>query len=403
MRLVFKSVFPAVLSVVILVTACSSKDNTKKVRTAADDKADSLMLVYNPKDADKKVDAFMQNLHKKSGFNGNVLVFKKGKIIYENSFGWADHLKRDSLNLNSQFELASVTKTMTGTAILMLMERGKLRLDQNVKEFFPNFPYDGITIKLLLTHRSGMMNYVYFVDGIWKKAHKDERKGITNNDVMNLIAEYKPNPYTQPNKKFHYNNSNYMVLGAIIEKVTGKSYADFMKENIFKPAGMKHTAVYSKAVYDKIPVDVVGHDRNSWKYSVAQNFLDGPVGDKGIYSTVGDLLIFDRVMRKNRLIKKQTQDSAYTAHNPLLRGHFSYGYGWRIFESPGEKVVYHTGWWHGFRHIYLRDLKNDVTIVLLGNLVNGSLLHLDELFKITGMPIVRKAAYSGTGDAAEDQ
>jgi CubicO group peptidase (beta-lactamase class C family) len=85
-----------------------------------------------------------------------------------------------------------------------------------------------------------------------------------------------------------------MVLGAIIEKVTGMPYAEYMKENIFKPAGMTHTDVYSKAVYDKIPVDVVGHDRNSWKYSVAQNFLDGPVGDKGIYSTVGDLYIFDR-------------------------------------------------------------------------------------------------------------
>ncbi|MXV14616.1 serine hydrolase domain-containing protein [Hufsiella ginkgonis] len=389
----------------ILICSCRSNDKSPAAftRTVSDDEKDSLLLLYNPKHADKRIDAFMQHLHKVSGFNGNVLVAKKGKILYENCFGWADHLRRDSLKIDSKFELASVTKTMTGTAVLLLQERGKLRLDQNVKEFFPNFPYDNITIRLLLTHRSGMMNYVYFVDKLWKAAHKDERKGITNTDVMNLIAEYKPAPYIQPDKKFHYNNSNYMVLGAIIEKITGMSYADFMAQNVFKPAGMKHTAVYSKAVYDKIPVDVVGHDRNSWRYSVAQNFLDGPVGDKGIYSTVKDLYLFDQALKSGRLLKKATLDSAYTGRNPLVRGHFNYGYGWRIFESPGQKVVYHTGWWHGFRHIYLRDLKNDVTIVLLGNLVNGSLLNLDELFNITGMPVVRKGAYTGSGDATDDQ
>ena len=362
------------------------------------------LLKYDPKDADKQIDAFMQQLHKKNAFNGNVLVAKKGKIVYEGSFGWANHLTRDSLKLGSKFELASVSKTMTGTAIMQLWEEGKIKLDQDVRDFFPNFPYEGVTIRLLLTHRSGMMNYVYFVDGLYRSQHLNQKKGISNKEVMDLIAQYKPAPFNKPNVRFLYNNSNFMVLGAIIEKVTGVPYAQYMQEHVFKPAGMSHTAVYSKAVYDKIPVDVVGHDRNSWKYSVAQNFLDGPVGDKGIYSTIGDLYLFDQALKAGRLIKASTQDSAYKAHvTPLIRGHFSYGYGWRIFEAPGQKVVYHTGWWHGFRHIFLRDMKNDVTIVLLGNLVNGSLLHLDDLFKMTGMPIVRKGAYSGTGETADDQ
>lgn len=193
-----------------------------------------------------------------------------------------------------------------------------------------------------------------------------------------------------------------MVLGSIIEKVSGKPYAQFMKENVFIPAGMKHTAVYSKANYDKIPVDVVGHDRGQWKYSVAQNFLDGPVGDKGIYSTVGDLYLFDHALRTGVLLKKATMDSAYVPRNPWLHGHFSYGYGWRIFEAPGQQVIYHTGWWHGFRHIYLRDMKNDITIVLLSNLANGSLLKLDGLFNLVGMPVVRKSAYNGTGETSDD-
>ncbi|RCH55778.1 serine hydrolase [Mucilaginibacter hurinus] len=400
---VFKNIFTLTAAIIFLASCSSDKD---KKATSADGKRiefdTTALLKYDPKKEDKRIDEFMQHLHKVRRFNGNVLVAKKGKIIYQKSFGWANYLTRDSLTLNSQFELASVTKTMTGTAILMLMEQGKLKLEQDVREFFPDFPYQGVTVKLLLTHRSGMMNYVYFIDDLYRKEKRDQRKGLSNADAMALIAQYKPNPFNKPDKRFLYNNSNYMVLAAIIEKVTGKTYAEFMKTNIFIPAGMRHTAVYSKAVYDKIPVDVVGHDRGQWRYSVPQNFLDGPVGDKGIYGTVGDLFLFDRALRAGMFLKQQTLDSAYKAHNPLLRGHFSYGYGWRIFDAPGRKVVYHTGWWHGFRHIYLRDLKNDVTIVLLGNLVNGSLLQLDDLFKITGMPIVRKNAYTGTGDTAED-
>lgn len=361
------------------------------------------LLKYNPRNADKRIDEFFHNLHNKSGFNGAILVAKKGKILYENALGWANYPRQDSLHIDSKFQLASVTKTMTGVAIMQLIEQGKLKLTDDVKKFYPNFPYDGVTVKLLLTHRSGMMNYVYFVDNVYRSEHRDQRKGITNQETMDMIAQYKPARFNVPDKRFLYNNSNFMVLGSIIEKVTGKSYTEYMTENVFKPAGMTHTAVYSKAVYDKIPTNVLGHDRNSWRYSVAPNFLDGPVGAYGIYSTVKDLYLFDQALRQGRLISPATQDSAYTARNPWIRGHFNYGYGWRLFESPGQKVVYHTGWWHGFRHIYLRDMKNDVTIVLLGNMVNGSLLHLDDLFKLTGMPIVRKSAYTGNGDAEEDQ
>jgi CubicO group peptidase (beta-lactamase class C family) len=405
MRLVYRGLFLVLISVVFFAS-CSSKASNNSPAPAAVKPAAPLdtkaLLAYNPADADQRIDAVMQELHRTRGFNGNVLVAKHGKIIYENAIGWADYLHRRELNINSQFELASITKTMTGTAILMLMEQGKLSLNDDVKKFFPDFPYDGVTIRLLLTHRSGMMNYVYFTDDLYRAERRDERKGISNAQEMALIAQYKPRPFNKPDKRFLYNNSNFMVLGSIIEKVTGQSYADFMKAHIFQPAGMERTAVYSKAAYDKIPVDVVGHDRGQWRYSVAQNFLDGPVGDKGIYSTVGDLYLFDRALRAGRLLKQATMDSAYVPRNPMLHGHFSYGYGWRIFEAPGQQVIYHTGWWHGFRHIFLRDMKDDITIVLLTNLSNGSLLKLDDLFKATGMPIVRKSAYKGNGDTSDD-
>ena len=389
------------VTISVFFISCSANEKTP-ARTVEEDKSDSISLVYNPEDANKKIDEFMKKLHRTRNFNGNVLVAKEGKIIYQNAIGWADYLRRDSLKIDYQFELASVSKPLTATAILMLVDRGKIRLDQTVKDFYPDFPYEGITIKMLLTHRSGMMNYVYFIDDIWRKERKDQRKGISNQEVMKIISEKKPSPYTAPNRKFHYNNSNYMVLAAIVEKVSGKKFSQFMKENIFDPAGMKHTAVYSKAEYEKIPVKVVGHDRGTWRYSVVQNFLDGPVGDKGIYSTVRDLYLFDRTLKRGKLVSKALLDSAYKGHNELVRGHFNYGYGWRIFNGNDHHVVYHTGWWHGFRHIYLRDLTADVTIVLLSNLTNGSLLQLDELFKLAGMPVVRKSAYTGRGDTADD-
>jgi CubicO group peptidase (beta-lactamase class C family) len=396
-------------SFLLFLASCSSKaSNSHPAATTATASAalpvfnPKALLAYNPADADKQIGNFMEQLHKTRGFNGCVLVAKHGKIIYEKAIGWADYLHRDSLNINSQFQLASITKTLTSTAILMLMEQGKLSLDDDVRKFFPDFPYDGVTIRLLLTHRSGMMNYVYFTDDLYRAQHLDERKGISNMDEMALIAKYKPAPFNKPNKRFLYNNSNFMVLGSIIEKVTGESYANYMKEHVFIPAGMMHTDVYSTVDYPKIPVDVVGHDRGQWRYSVVQNFLDGPVGDKGIYSTVGDLYLYDRALRDGRLLKQATMDSAYVPRDPMIRGHFSYGYGWRLFEAPGKQVIYHTGWWHGFRHIYLRDIKDDITIVLLSNLSNGSLMKLDDLFKITGMPIVRKSAYTGNGSTSDD-
>jgi len=377
----------------LALIACSSAES-KKIKIEEEQKiTDSIRLVYSPENADKRIDEFMKRLHSRSAFNGNVLVAKGGKIIYRNSFGWADYLHRDSLNINSQFELASVSKPLTATAVLMLIERGKLRLDQTVNDFFPEFPYEGVTIKQLLSHRSGLPNYVYFVDGI----RKDKRKGMTNKEVIDLLIQHKPGRYNVPDARFLYNNSNFMILAAIVEVVSGQSFTVFMQENIFKPFGMKNTAVYSKADYETIPTGVVGHDK-VWRRSVVQNFLDGPVGDKGIYSTVDDLFLFDRALVEGRVIKKELLDSAYVGRSKPTNGVFNYGYGWRLYEKGNHVIAYHTGWWHGFKNLYIRDLKNDITIVLLSNMANASLNRLDDLYKILDMPVIRQGAYSGNGE-----
>lgn len=191
-----------------------------------------------------------------------------------------------------------------------------------------------------------------------------------------------------------------MLLGAIIEKVSGQDFASYMQEHVFKPAGMKNTAALSRVKYDKIPTDVIGHDK-IWRRSVVQDYLDGPVGDKGIYSTVQDMYLLDRALKDGRLLDSTVLDSAYAAHSDAKKGLFSYGYGWRTFNSGNNKIVYHTGWWHGFKSLYVRDLTNDVTIVLLSNMANGSLVHLDDLYKILEMPILRKNAYDSIGGYVE--
>lgn len=354
---------------------------------------DSLALIYDEENADPQIHEYMSRLHQRSGFNGNVLVAKNGEIIYQNTMGWANHLLRDSLRITSQFELASVSKPLTAAGVLKLWESGKLDLDQELTDFFPGFPYPGVTVKQLLTHRSGLPNYIYMLDQIWE----DKRVGVSNRDAVNLLISNKPMRYGAPDGRFFYNNTNYMLLASIIEKVSGQDFAVFMKENIFGPSGMKNTAVYSKATYDKIPTHVIGHDK-VWRRSVVQNFLDGPVGDKGIYSTVQDLFLFDRALHEGRLLSQSTLDSAYEAYSKPDKGIFSYGLGWRTFEADGHKIVYHAGWWHGFRNLYVRDLENDITIVLLSNMANNSLLHLDRLYDILDMPVVRQAAYSHRGE-----
>lgn len=378
---------------VVTLNACNLDKNNKNNKSnnsfVVTPQNDSLLLVYDAKNADKKLDAYFKTIHKTRNFNGNVLIAKNGKIIYQNAFGWADYLHRDSLTINSKFQLASVSKPFTGTVVLELIEQKKLKLNQTVQDFFPDFPYPDITIQMLLSHRSGLVNYVYFTDKIWK--HKYE--GMSNFDVMHLFAQYKPKPYFPPNRMFHYNNSNFMILAAIVEKVTKKPFAQTMHETLFKPLGMKNTAIYSTTVYEKIPVDVVGHDRN-WRRSVRQDFLDGTTGDKGIYSTIGDLYLFDQAIRNGRVLSKTSLDLAYTPHSKLQNKYFGYGLGWRIYTDSlhKQKVIYHTGWWHGFRHIFLRDTKQNITIILLSNLVNGSINQIDDVYKIVGMPVIRRGA-----------
>mgnify|MGYP001546062255 CR=1 FL=1 len=184
---------------------------------------------------------YMQKQVAENDFNGNVLVAKNGKIIFQKSFGYADFDTKRLLNDSSVFELASVSKQFTAMGILLLVEKGKIKLSDSLRKFFPQLPYHNITIRNMLTHTSGLPAYDNEMALKW-----DHKKIAFNKDVINFLAKEKPPIRFQPGKKWEYSNTAFVLLASIIEKVSGQSFKNYMAENIFTPLGMTHSRVYNR-------------------------------------------------------------------------------------------------------------------------------------------------------------
>ena len=187
-----------------------------------------------------RIDSILQQKNNAGVFTGCVLVINKGKAIYKNCAGYADYENKTFLNDSSIFELASCSKQFTAMAIMILAERGKLNYTDNIKQYIPELPYDGITVENLLTHTSGLPDYEEMLDEHW-----DKKKFATNNDIVSCFAKYKPSTDFKPGKKHEYSNTGYTLLSVIIEKASGMSYSDFLATNIFQPLGMTHSRVYN--------------------------------------------------------------------------------------------------------------------------------------------------------------
>lgn len=317
------------------------------------------------KDEIYRIDTLYQKLYKANQFNGNVLVAKGSEIIYKKSFGYCVKEKNSLLNDTSLFQLASVSKVITSIATLLLYEQGKLNLDKPVCDILIDFPYKDITVKHLLTHRSGIPNYAYFCDEFLK----GETAILSNQDVLNVIVKYQPVCYLKPNQRFNYSNSNYALLALIIEKISGKSYSDFLKQELFVPLGMKHSYTYRSV--DFFETNFSQGYTQSFK-KVANDRYDGVMGDKGIYTTTYDLFLLSTALFQHKLLSEQTQSLAYTPMSNEKKLS-NYGLGWRMrnMDSP-EKEVFHNGWWHGYRTAFHRRLKDSVTIIVLSNRLNKS-------------------------------
>ena len=157
------------------------------------------------KDVAFRLDTLFAKMVKQNGFNGSVIIAKDAEIIYQKTFGYADKKNNIPLTDTTSFQLASVSKVITATAVMLLIEKGLIRLDDTFASYFPEFPYDKITIKHLLSHRSGLPNYLYFLNDIVTS----KNRVLTNQEVLQLMIEKKPGLYLQPNKAFNYCNTNY--------------------------------------------------------------------------------------------------------------------------------------------------------------------------------------------------
>jgi CubicO group peptidase (beta-lactamase class C family) len=320
---------------------------------------------------------FFQTLAKRQGFNGVVLIAENHRVVYRDAFGYSELKKHTPLAIDDQFQLASVSKQFTAVAIMMLKERGILKYDDHVTRFFPDFPYQQVTIRHLLTHRAGLPDYRWFIDPVIT----DKNAPLSNRMMMSHLSNLKPAPYFSSGSRFSYSNTGYAILASIVEKVTGVSFSTFMKAAIFEPLGMKNTKVYSKCDCETLPGAVCGYERNG-AYLAANDCFNGITGDKNIYSTIDDLFLWDQALYSNRLLKSETLAEAYKPGSPEKKGVRNYGFGWRLnLQNPQKQVVYHGGWWRGFRTLFVRNLTDGNTLIVLSNKVNYS---INSLQVITG-------------------
>ena len=361
--------------VFLLLSSCGSTTKRKEIQLKP--KTVKVELSQTEKQKAKELRKYFYNRYKKNGFNGTVLFAQNGKVIYKDTFGYIDFVNRDTLKIDTKFQLASVSKPFTSYAILLLKQQGKLSLQDSVQKYFPKFPYHGVTIRLLLIHKSGLPEYNYFADKYWPDKHIP----ITNKDVINLMIEKNITRYYLPDKKYNYINTNYAVLAAIIEKVSGKRFEDFMKQEIFDPLKMYNTVVYKKGSKEKIENAAMGYHKR--RLRAEDHYQNGVVGDKGVYTTVEDLLKFDQALYSGKLVNKKNLEEAFKPAHKRLYINDNYGYGWRINAADStNKIVYHTGWWKGFRSYFIRELGKKKTIIVLSNISNRSIFGSKQLIDL---------------------
>lgn len=364
-----KRIVPILLFCVLLLFT-SKKNTSGNIKKDAKPSVKEQLVVAEVDDNTAKIshslDTLFTQLHLTKNFNGAVLISKNGKVLYDTVIGYSNVKLKTALPHEPVFQLASVSKQFTAYGILILQKRGLINLEKDVSEYITGFPYAGVTVKMLLTHTSGLPNYIYF----WETLKLKSTKFITNGDVINAMLTYKPAPYLKPNLKYNYSNTNYAVLAYLIEKLTKEKYVDFMTKEVFVPLGMKNTYVLQP---DVIHTNcVIGN--LSTKRAAQNDCYDGVTGDKGILSTTNDLLLWDKALYGNDILNAADLTDAFSNQNTqMTHRKAKYGYGWRIDEDVvGNKVVWHGGWWHGFNTYIARREQDKTCVIILSNLSNKS-------------------------------
>ena len=332
---------------------------------------DSLFIDLNKEIVAKRAkmaDKMFTNMSR-AGLNGVVLYAEQGEVIYEKAFGWRDLNKRhkDSLRIDDAFQLSSDSKMFTAEAVMLLNAQGKLNYDDDVRKYIPELPYEGVTIRMLLTHRSGLPRYDSMADEHWP----DRKKPFSNEALIKMLAEKNPQPYGAPDAAYFYNNINYALLASVVERASGEHFEDFMRENIFEPLGMTHSYIYSMrddaSVSLYMPVDAHGHDIYKKGPVKAQNdYLNGVMGDKIMFSTVEDLWKFNQALDAHVLLPDSLQAEAFQPSSPEWKNDENYGFGWRMSKEHPD-MYFHYGWWKGYRSAIIRDTHKNRFLAVLGN------------------------------------
>ena len=338
-----------------------------------------------PANLAKRLDSLFTAPGNSEHLNGGVLIAENGKVIYQRTFGYADLSTKKPNTLANPFNIGSNTKTFTSTAILQLMEKGKLKLDDPVRHYFPEFPYENVTVRHLLTHTSGLSDF----DMYFAVLKGQPGKVFTNQDIIPAILTYHKPLKFQPGENFDYCNTNFELLALLVEKLSGMTYPVYLKKYIFTPAGMTHSYVQTEREADTARVsnympgklyDAAYHRNDSVPqlHPILHN-LGMLYGDGGIISTLSDMLRYDQALYNGKLLKPQTLELAYTAnqlingkdynmYRDLKMGHIHYGLGWLVdADTSAGHIISHSGHYPGIWSAFVRNIDKKQTIITYDN------------------------------------
>ncbi len=383
-----KTKIPQILFSILVLSSCGQN---KKTATDTTQTVEDTLPKMKPLGAEKpvsqayknsvvgRINHFYNKNWPNNTMNGSFLVAKNGQILFERYNGFANKNEGSKITPETPVQIASVSKVLTATAVLKLVNAGKIDLDQKVNTILKTFPYEDCTIRMLLSHRTGMRNYAYFTDrdkSIW-----DRHNQLTNKDILNILATKDIGLESKTGTRFSYCNTNYAMLALIIEKITGLSYKEAMSEMIFKPLGMKNTYVFDD---DKDRKKIVPSYKGNG-VEIGFDYLDNVYGDKNVFSTARDLLKFDRARQSPDFLKPELLKQVYTGYSNERKGTKNYGLGIRMINwETGQNFYFHNGWWHGNTSSYITLMNEGVTIIALSNKMTRNTYAVRKLAPIFG-------------------
>jgi N-acyl-D-aspartate/D-glutamate deacylase/CubicO group peptidase (beta-lactamase class C family) len=312
------------------------------------------------------LDSALTALQQSNRFNGTVLYAAKGKVLYKKAFGVTDFRSNQPLQTTSAFNLASVTKQFICMGIMILKEKSLLQYDDDCKKIIPELPYDGISIRNLMTHTSGIPEYF----DVFQR-YKSPLDTLDNEKLIQLYAAHKPALDFATGTKWNYCNTNYTLLVSIIERISKQPLNVFFKQYITDPLVLKDTYVYHLLLPEVPANHVYGFEETGEKRKLNDlTPFDGITGDGNIYSSVEDLYKWEQSLYTEKLVKKTTLDEAFKPVVLKDGTTYPYGFGWFI-EKDKAGYYRHTGGWAGFVNLIYRDTKNKRCIIVLSSGSNG--------------------------------